>query len=860
MSLQLKEPCIRSLRHVGVKPPLLNIRSKSVNIQDIKKTSINYESMLKICKTFEDTRILGKRPTTSMYLDAITAYGYTKNKDKLIDTWEDYRRNYLLKSSSHQRYIKALIECGDMTAASKNFLDLKTKHFVKPKDIAECLVELVPACLEKNNIYLALQATNDYLNHANPWDEAALQSVTHSLWNKFSTILHLDNDITPTTIDTFIRLYIDNINPSRRDKGKNHFSPQHLFTMFRLITVKNETPSAYACNLVLEAQLPDANYRAIKWVVAFMQKHHIQPTAHTISILLSAFGSFLPSKNVQFLYSSLKQNNRIDENIFQAFIKVFSEKQDMENAQAVLSDMKSEGLQLGQKPCIAIVEGFVNKDCLGQADDWLKQNEDSAQKSLDAYAVLMEAWISKGNWTECISKFAWLERKKIEGVHTNRRIIKAMLTAKFASGKCWDQCEGHLNNLSISFTPNTISRILRVMLGIEQNGHYLIPGKNIIRALQMMEQKLDVHLNSEGISRIITALGERGDISDAFALYNWVRKDNTCTRTRCSGSNIYRAMMHSAILNNDLRKLERAWVDMQYRKWFLDCESGTRSEKLQHTLARYNMLLNGYASKLPHPDITRLKKTFQRMLKHGLTPNIFTYNILIKAFAYANNMDAANQVYHNMIDAGITPDTTTANTLLNGWILQEDWKAVERFVQKLKSADDNKQQPRSGLDMVTFNLLVQSFLHLDSKSMAYEKLLKRENKWYDVEQLENSRTKLKSGKIWNIFEMTTGYKKETIDNYYKSKRISEKADSSKLIVLPSDFGSIGDFLIKAATDQQSVKLSNPKDAFIRFFSRSMEPDEVTYKLFMKAFYDKGDYHSASKIKEWTQFRLGCLKK
>ena len=138
--------------------------------------------------------------------------------------------------------------------------------------------------------------------------------------------------------------------------------------------------------------------------------------------------------------------------------------------------------------------------------------------------------------------------------------------------------------------------------------------------------------------------------------------------------------------------------------------------------------------------------------------------------------------------------------------------------------------------------------------------MKRENKWYDVEQLENSRTKLKSGKIWNIFEMTTGYKKETLDNYYKSKRISEKANSSKLIVLPSEFGSIGDFLIKAATDQQSVRLSNPKDAFIRFFSRSMEPDEVTYKLFMKAFYDKGDYRSASKIKEWSQFRLGCLKK
>ncbi|KAG1469887.1 hypothetical protein G6F56_002999 [Rhizopus delemar] len=862
MSLPLKKPCVRSLRHVGFQPSLFIARPKSgiaQSTQAYTKRSVTpqYTTQSNACKIFEETRVLGMQPTTSMYLDAITAYGYSKNADKVISTWKDYTRHYKLKSSSHHRYITALVQCGDIPTTYQILRDLKTKHYVKHEEISKCLAEFVPACIERNHAYLALKSTGDFLDYAQAWDVVALQRVAQSLWYVYSSHLPIPPQVNSATFDKFVDLYRKKIDVSQRSKSKHHFMPTHLFTMFKLMTTTHPlTPSAYTCNLVIESQLISGDYGAIKFILAYMQKNNIQPTTHTVSVLLKSLGPSLSGNEVQSLYNNLKKNNRIDSNIYQAFIKVFNDKSDTVYAQEVASDMEKKGLRLEQDSCIAMVEGFVNQGKLNQAAEWLERNHDTAIKNLDAYAVLMEACIAKGKWDACLESYTFLDNKKVKDITTNRRIVKALLTARFANGKYWDVCRTQLKNLDITFTPTTVFRILRNLIGIEKHGHHLVSGKTIVKAMQMMEKELNIYLNAEGISRVIVALGRRGDCHHGFEIYNWVREDKSCTRTRCGSSSIYSATMYSALLNNDFRVLERAWIDMQYRKWFIECENGTRNEKLEHTLARYNVLLNGYASRIPRPDITRLKKTYQRLLKQKINPDITTYNILIKAFVNGNNMKAANQVYQTMIDSGINPDTITANTLLNGWILRKDWAEVEEFMQRLKSENKSKQNP--GLDIVTFNLLVQSFLRLDSKIMGFARLLKSEGRWYDAHEVEKARTVLPSRKVWNVFETTTGYSKETLDNFYKSGTGDNEAIQADSFGL--DFDKTCGTLMKLADSSQSLaEKKNTKDTFIRFFSKSTEPDHITYKLFMKAFVDRKDYHSASKIKKWMNFRLSSSK-
>jgi hypothetical protein len=81
-----------------------------------------------------------------------------------------------------------------------------------------------------------------------------------------------------------------------------------------------------------------------------------------------------------------------------------------------------------------------------------------------------------------------------------------------------------------------------------------------------------------------------------------------------------------------------------------------------------------------------------------------------------------------------------------------------------------------------------------------------------------------SKKVWTIFESTTGY-------------------SEKLIT-------------ESKFNLQHIKNQQPNgNALVRLFSNSTEADQITYKLFMKAFVNIGDFKSASKVYQWMRYRL-----
>lgn len=426
-----------------------------------------------------------------------------------------------------------------------------------------------------------------------------------------------------------------------------------------------------------------------------------------------------------------------------------------------------------------LVKKMLAKGDEDKVMDWLKE---TSCKDLDCYAMVLEYWLNKGDHDDCIRAFDRLKHQE-KGTVLNRRLVKAHLTALFSKGEGSKQ----INEIQIEFSSTTMTRILMNMIGQKtRTGQGIVSGKHVLTALHLMENQLNIQLSGEELGRIMSGL----DVENGFRLYTWVREQKG---ERCASNSLYRAMMTSATKHNDVRKLERVWVDMQYRKRFL---MKMENEKDEPTLRRYNVLLNGYASRLPKPDLTKVKKVFQRLLAQKVEPDRVTYNILIKSFVNANNMEAANQIFQKMRDSGIQPDTYSTNTLLNGWIIRKDWHHVETFVKELKTRTDQE------LDIVTFNLLVQSFLQLDSKTMNYTHLLKQQKKGSHLKEIIQT-DNLSSQKIWSIFESTTGYGRN---------------------------------------------LKRTSDGFITLFST--QPDHVTAKLFMKAFMNRQDYASAAKIQKW----------
>lgn len=730
--------------------------------------------------------------------------------------FKEYKARFRLKDNAHRRYFAAIIDSGDLSTALTVYRDIKSNPNLSVTEASICLKEFVTALCsstKKSNVYTAIKAVEEMRQSVADWEPSSRQQITEALWQGYHRLAASKPlPITPVSAENLLVLTSTN----------TKIIPSQLFTLFQLLCYQSNgfAPTAKTCNWILENQLLDKNYSNVKSVLAWMQKLDIEPTSSTVAILLRTFGSRLPAHQAEQLYSKTRHQKNLDAEFFKNYIHVFAK--DVKLVKSVLQDVRQHGFELDQSWHTAMTQSFVQRGQLDQGIKWLQHVN---SRDLDCYAAIMEAYLQRGQWDKCTALYESLLQQQQQHVDTHRRLVKCAVAAGFA-----DKKSDMLDDIKIKFTPNTVMRIVNTLLCLEsKHGQPLVPGGIVVKSLKMMESKLHVYLDAEGIRRIILGLGNRGDCQHGFAVYGYVREGgHDHVRKRCASSHVYLAMMASATKNNDMRILERAWVDMQYRKRFL---GDTSRSKEPHNLARYNILLNGYASQLPKPNLTGVKRVFQRLLNQKLSPDTVTYNILIKAFVSANNMDAANQILKKLD----RPDTWATNTLLNGWIIQQNWDQVEKFV---------KQQP---VDMVTFNLLIQNFLKLDSKSMSYMHILKNKQQWHELDKLRSHKSKLSpmsSRTIWSIFESATGYTRHGIT---QRKQISMKHATNAS-------------LCNQLERLQPAAPSKADGAFIKLFSKSTPeaaaaPDQVTYKLFMKAFVNIGDYESASDVYQWMKYSL-----
>ncbi|OBZ91109.1 hypothetical protein A0J61_00859 [Choanephora cucurbitarum] len=811
--------------------------------QNTKQGSKRWLCLIRI---YEDFRQLCIRPSITIYRLAMSSYGHTGNATKVNSIFREYKRHYIVRPVMYRHYISALIQTEDLSAAVDAFRDINSSSKLDTIDISYCLANVVTACSNSKkhkSILMAMRLTDDLYQRSSiqDWSFQASDQIATALWRGYSRLFKLKRKkLSTASVEALFHAYAEAL-PNSKHKA---FRPSHLFILFDLICrQKGFVPSIKTCNFLLDVQSRYAHPDSLKNTLAWMQKFNLEPNSVTVSILLKTFGTRIPISQTQQLYRALKQQDieepgqDINLDVCKAFINVFTASSaKMEQAKTVVSDVKRSGYSLDSQTYMVMAQGFTKRNEVNQCLKWLQ--EEGCQ-DLDSYAVVLEGRLSQGEWKRCEEDYQVLVKQfDQDAVDGNRRIVKALLTAKLAQDKSHD-CQQMLKpDFKMKFTPNTVMRIIDTLIHLEtKSGHPLVHGSCIVKSLKVLESSLGIYLDGEGISRVILGLGRRGDCEHAFQVYNWVRENGVAqSLQRCGSPSIYRAMMLAATENSDVRKVERAWVDMQYRKQFYKkC-----NHKELHQLATYNFLLNAFASQLPQPDITRLKRAFKRLIKQNLEPDLVTYNIMIKAFVNADNMQAAEQIYRKMLSQNeARPDEWTVNTMLNGWIRRKDWAEVEKFVKELKH--------NGNLNMVTFNLLIQSFLQLDSRTMAQVRLYKHKNRWDLVEAHSNSKLAMSSEKIWDIFESATGYSKSLVA--HKTKHNLELVDSKA--ALCNQLCNLN----HQTTSTASSKEPTSQFAFIKLFSNNTEANQVTYKLFMKAFTNVGDSQSASRIQEWMQYRL-----
>ena len=152
------------------------------------------------------------------------------------------------------------------------------------------------------------------------------------------------------------------------------------------------------------------------------------------------------------------------------------------------------------------------------------------------------------------------------------------------------------------------------------------------------------------------------------------------------------------------------------------CKSGT-FKNLDHALDLFDKMLHMH----PLPSIvdsTQLLGAIARM-KHyavvitlirnmgsfGITPNVYTLNVLINCYCHLNRVDFGFSVLATILKLGYQPTQSTLNTLLKGLCLQGNVSGAVRLVEEM---ENKGYQP----DVITVGTIVNGLCKIGETSAA----------------------------------------------------------------------------------------------------------------------------------------------
>lgn len=784
-----------------------------------KRRSVQWRRLRQI---YEDIKQLGIPRTKPVMLMAMAAYGRTGSFEQAEMLFKELKQQDLADGEVYQHMIRSALDCNVLQPAFATLEEGIAEHQLQGESLYRCIDHFVRVSCSKNNVPYAMRAVRKILS-LEPVDQMftpLLQSMANDICKSYIYAMKkcdfgsgLDMEITASSAswEIFANEYVKRIAWDSRQKI---FTSRYLGDLFELLikAYPSIAPTATMCDTVLRAVAQTRDRDFAKQILIYMKQHGIQPTRATVQVLQQSFVANTPAP-------SCTDMDGMDE---WAVVRKMVQDHQFDRASLFLKS-----------------SGYYDKALKKQAE-----GNEALNIALEPFATILESLLQHGHWNKCVQLYKTWEKDTISRVlDTNRRIPLAALAARISRGD-FPGLRHMVQNMRIEMTRKSILRVTLAVLNLKRENVKLVPGHLAVRGMQTMEDALGIRVGLKGIARVIEKLGERGDINIAYKLYlstiSAVRSGIFPATKTMSG--IHRIFIEAAIANNDMSKVEEAWLNMVRRSHLPSCQRKTGRPEL----AAYNMLLNCYASRYPTPHLAKLTRIFQRLLTDGHTPNNVTYNIIIKAFVYNKNPEAAYSTFRRMVEAGVMPDNYTVNTMLQGWVAQGEWGRTVNFIKALKKSNIQVE-----LDVTAFNLLVQGFLHLDHRKLSHLRMLKLQGDFATAKQLTRRWTQhgpypLSSGMLWDIFESAIGLKPSDV---LRGHALLSEQEQLRILqyTQSGEYQDLWDTLIKLTEKPTSKHASSFINMFAPCAGNSMKPDDITFKLFIKAFLCAGNMEAASAI-------------
>ncbi|KAL0378695.1 UNVERIFIED_CONTAM: Pentatricopeptide repeat-containing protein PPR5, chloroplastic [Sesamum radiatum] len=140
----------------------------------------------------------------------------------------------------------------------------------------------------------------------------------------------------------------------------------------------------------------------------------------------------------------------------------------------------------------------------------------------------------------------------------------------------------------------------------------------------------------------------------------------------------------------------------------------------------YNALITAHLhSRDKSKALTKALWYFEKMKgMERCKPSIVTYNILLRAFAQARNVDQVNALFKDLDESIVTPDIYTFNGVMDAYGKLGMIREMELVLSRMKS---NQIKP----DIITFNLLIDAYgrkQEFDKMEQVFKSLLRSKEK------------------------------------------------------------------------------------------------------------------------------------
>ncbi|KAK4784595.1 hypothetical protein SAY86_018963 [Trapa natans] len=233
----------------------------------------------------------------------------------------------------------------------------------------------------------------------------------------------------------------------------------------------------------------------------------------------------------------------------------------------------------------------------------------------------------------------------------------------------------------------------------------------------------------------------------------------------------------------------------------------------------YNSILDAMIrSKKP---VKMVEEVFGEMTKTGISPNVFTYNILMRGFCCAGNLEMGLHFFQEMEKKGCLPNVVTYNTLIDVYCKS---RRIDDAYGLMRSMEEKNLEP----NLISYNMIVNGLCR-EGRMKETSEVLKRMSRVGFVPDEVTYNT------------LVNGYCKE--GNFHQALILHADMLRNGLSPNVITYTSLINSMCKARN------LNRAMEFFDQMRDRGLHPNQMTYTTLIDGFSQQGFLKEAYRILE-----------